>query len=150
MAYGYGYRSFFRLSLFFLSINDPPQASANTPVIFSPFRISLYYFLPPRRYHCRRIPRVAVIVGREVDKIPQERESSRRHRAFFVDGACSSNASSIGRHDFESENRGRGIGESSARALVAKNVSTDERDRAASQHRPHRWDTGSAFSCSEF
>lgn len=55
MAHGYGYRSFFRLPL---AAYGPPQASANTPVIFSPFRISLYYFLP-RRCHSRRIPGVA-------------------------------------------------------------------------------------------
>lgn len=56
MVHGYGHRSFSLVSRFlFSSIIDHPRGLANTPVIFPPFRISLYYFPPahhrgPRRY----------------------------------------------------------------------------------------------------
>lgn len=60
MAYGYGYIA--RPSSSFPIHHDPPRAPANTPVIFSPFRISLYYFLPSifsSRHRCQwRIPLV--------------------------------------------------------------------------------------------
>lgn len=46
MVYGYGHRSFSLVSFSFSSIIDHPRGLANMPVIFPPFRISLYYFLP--------------------------------------------------------------------------------------------------------
>lgn len=79
MAHGYGYRSSSP------STTTPRRPPANTPVIFSPFRISLYYFLPSPlavtgEFHASPLESV----GREVHKIPEGTRAKETSTHLFV------------------------------------------------------------------